>query len=92
MVVIGDAAHPFLPYAGQGANQAIEDAASVAICLERAGRGDVPLALRVFEKLRCVFLFIFQILFILFDLPVLTFLFVVKTQAGIADSRGISRS
>ncbi|KAJ5341961.1 hypothetical protein N7541_011085 [Penicillium brevicompactum] len=39
MVVIGDAAHPFLPYAGQGANQAIEDAASVAICLERAGRG-----------------------------------------------------
>ncbi|CEL10889.1 hypothetical protein ASPCAL13996 [Aspergillus calidoustus] len=52
MVVIGDAAHPILPYAGQGANQAIEDAAVIAICLERAGPKRIPLALRVFEKLR----------------------------------------
>ncbi|KAJ0417665.1 hypothetical protein BJY00DRAFT_315612 [Aspergillus carlsbadensis] len=52
MVVIGDAAHPVLPFAGQGGNQAIEDAAVIAICLERAGRGKIPLALRVFEKLR----------------------------------------
>ncbi|KAH8427321.1 FAD-dependent oxidoreductase [Aspergillus melleus] len=51
MVVIGDAAHSFLPYAGQGGNQGIEDAAVLAICLERSG-GDVPLALRAMEKIR----------------------------------------
>ncbi|CAG8909344.1 unnamed protein product [Penicillium egyptiacum] len=52
MIVIGDAAHPFLPHTGQGANQSIEDAAVVAICLELAGRDRIPLALRVTEKLR----------------------------------------
>lgn len=54
MIVIGDAAHSFLPYAGQGGNQAIEDAVVLAICLELAGKRDVPLALRVMEKLRYV--------------------------------------
>ena len=54
MIVVGDAAHSFLPYAGQGGNQAIEDAAVLAICLELAGKRDVPLALRVMEKLRYV--------------------------------------
>nr|ADM34135.1 FAD binding domain protein [Aspergillus sp. MF297-2] len=52
MIVIGDAAHSFLPYAGQGGNQAIEDAAVLGICLELAGTPNVPLALRVVEKLR----------------------------------------
>ncbi|KAL4784465.1 hypothetical protein BJX76DRAFT_347816 [Aspergillus varians] len=52
MITIGDAAHSFLPYAGQGGNQAIEDAAVLGICLELAGTPNVPLALRVVEKLR----------------------------------------
>ena len=30
MVILGDAAHATLPYLGQGANQAIEDAAFLA--------------------------------------------------------------
>jgi 2-polyprenyl-6-methoxyphenol hydroxylase-like FAD-dependent oxidoreductase len=64
MVVIGDAAHQFLPHTGQGANQAIEDAAVLAICLQLASRSNnsssreedgVPLALRVMERLRQVF-------------------------------------
>ena len=63
MAVIGDAAHQFLPHTGQGANQAIEDAAVVAVCLRlaslskdsRTPKSDgVPLALRVMEKLRYV--------------------------------------
>lgn len=54
MMILGDAAHPFLPTSGQGASQAIEDAATIAICLELAGKDEVPLALRVCEKLRYV--------------------------------------
>ncbi|BCS21601.1 FAD-dependent oxidoreductase [Aspergillus puulaauensis] len=52
MIVLGDAAHPFLPHAGQGANQGIEDAAVLALCLQITSKDDVPLALRVTEKLR----------------------------------------
>lgn len=49
--VIGDAAHCHLPTSAQGACMAVEDAATVAICLEKAN-GDVPLALQVFERIR----------------------------------------
>ncbi|KAE8346094.1 hypothetical protein BDV24DRAFT_158891 [Aspergillus arachidicola] len=52
MILIGDAAHPLLPTLGQGANQGIEDAAVVAICLELCGKNNIPLALRATEKLR----------------------------------------
>ncbi|OQV05068.1 hypothetical protein CLAIMM_09863 [Cladophialophora immunda] len=52
MILVGDSAHPFLPTSGQGAGQAVEDAATVAICLELAGRNRVPLALRTSEKIR----------------------------------------
>ncbi|KAK5555364.1 hypothetical protein LTR46_006389 [Exophiala xenobiotica] len=52
MIVLGDAAHPFLPTSGQGAGQAIEDCATIAICLELAGKKRVPLGLQVCEKLR----------------------------------------
>ncbi|GES58711.1 FAD binding domain protein [Aspergillus terreus] len=52
MVVIGDAAHPMPPNLGQGANQAIEDAAVLAICLELSGKGNIPLGLRVMQELR----------------------------------------
>ncbi|KAG2411990.1 hypothetical protein HFD88_009546 [Aspergillus terreus] len=52
MIVIGDAAHPMPPNLGQGANQAIEDAAVLAICLELSGKGKIPLGLRVMQELR----------------------------------------
>ncbi|KAL4904275.1 hypothetical protein BDW74DRAFT_178856 [Aspergillus multicolor] len=56
MILIGDAAHPFLPHTGQGANQSIEDAATVALCLRLAQVQEeddgVKLGLRVVEKLR----------------------------------------
>ncbi|GME65424.1 FAD binding domain-containing protein [Neofusicoccum parvum] len=52
MMLIGDAAHPFLPTSGQGAGQAIEDAAVLAIALELAGKENVRLALRATEKIR----------------------------------------
>lgn len=54
MIVIGDAAHPMPPNLGQGANQAIEDAAVLAICLELSGKENIPLGLRVMQELRCV--------------------------------------
>ena len=50
--LIGDAAHPFLPTSIQGASQAMEDGATVAVCLEKAGRENVGLALRAFERIR----------------------------------------
>ncbi|HEX9042553.1 MAG TPA: alpha/beta hydrolase fold domain-containing protein [Trebonia sp.] len=45
VVLLGDAAHPAPPSAGQGAGMALEDAMMLAACLERAGP-DVPAALR----------------------------------------------
>ncbi|KAB5566064.1 hypothetical protein GE09DRAFT_727841 [Coniochaeta sp. 2T2.1] len=52
IVLIGDAAHPFLPTSIQGASQSIEDGVALAVCLELAGKKDVPLAVRAFEKIR----------------------------------------
>ena len=52
IVVIGDAAHPFLPTSVQGASQALEDGASIAACLDIAGKDKIPEALRVFERIR----------------------------------------
>ncbi|CAG9945196.1 unnamed protein product [Clonostachys rosea f. rosea IK726] len=49
--VMGDAAHCHLPTSANGACQAVEDAATVAICLEKS-QGDVALALQVFERVR----------------------------------------
>lgn len=54
MILLGDSAHPFLPTSGQGAGQAVEDGGTIAICLELAGKGQVPLAVRTCEKLRYV--------------------------------------
>lgn len=48
---MGDAAHCHLPTSAQGACQAVEDAAVVAMCLERS-KGDVELALQVFQRIR----------------------------------------
>lgn len=52
IVLIGDAAHPFLPTSIQGASQSIEDGVALAVCLELAGKKNVPLAVRAYEKIR----------------------------------------
>lgn len=54
-MLIGDAAHPYLPTSGQGAGQSIEDAAVLAIALELAGRDNVKKGLKVAETLRYVY-------------------------------------
>jgi len=51
-VVIGDAAHPMLPFIAQGATQAIEDAVTVAACLRSADKEDPAGALRRYEQIR----------------------------------------
>ena len=45
--VMGDAAHPTLPFLAQGANMALEDAVVIARCLDGF---DVPEALRRYEQ------------------------------------------
>jgi salicylate hydroxylase len=50
VTLLGDAAHPMLPYLAQGAAMAIEDAAVLAQCL--AQTDDTPAALRRYEKKR----------------------------------------
>jgi 2-polyprenyl-6-methoxyphenol hydroxylase-like FAD-dependent oxidoreductase len=50
--LIGDAAHPFLPTSIQGASQAMEDGVVLAACLDKAGKGKVQEALRVWERIR----------------------------------------
>ncbi|KAH6613955.1 hypothetical protein C7974DRAFT_344738 [Boeremia exigua] len=52
VVQLGDAAHPFLPTSFSGGTMAMEDAYSLAACLQIAGKDDVPLATRVHNKLR----------------------------------------
>ncbi len=49
--LLGDAAHPMLPYLAQGAAMAIEDAAVLAACLGRSP-DDAPSALRAYEAMR----------------------------------------
>ena len=52
IALIGDAAHPFLPTSIQGASQSMEDGVTLAITLEKAGRGKVPQAIRAYEAIR----------------------------------------
>lgn len=52
VTLVGDAAHPMLPFAAQGANQAVEDAFALAECLRGADSDDIPAALRQYESLR----------------------------------------
>lgn len=52
--MLGDAAHTMLPTSGNGGTQAVEDAMSLAACLQIAGKGHVPQATRVHNKLRSV--------------------------------------
>ncbi|GAA5908588.1 hypothetical protein JCM6882_003685 [Rhodosporidiobolus microsporus] len=56
VVLLGDSAHPHLPTSAQGASQAVEDGATLAICLELATAGghreNIRLASLVYERLR----------------------------------------
>ncbi len=52
IVLLGDSCHPHLPTSAQGASQATESGAVLAVCLRLAGRGRIPLATRTYEKLR----------------------------------------
>ena len=51
MTMLGDAAHPALPFIAQGAAMAIEDAATLAQCLSAHGVDPVQ-ALRLYEGVR----------------------------------------
>ncbi|KAH7063745.1 hypothetical protein B0J12DRAFT_716071 [Macrophomina phaseolina] len=52
-VLLGDAAHPFLPYMGQGAAMAIEDAASISALLKKGTpASEIPRLLELFQKFR----------------------------------------
>src|SRR5262249_33407750 len=52
VTLLGDAAHPMLPHAGQGAAQALEDAVTLGCALEFAENNEA--ALRQYEQLRFV--------------------------------------
>ncbi|EKJ74975.1 hypothetical protein NXS19_008499 [Fusarium pseudograminearum] len=53
LVLLGDAAHPFLPHQGQGGGIAIEDAASLAALLPLGTTpADIPSRLALYEKTR----------------------------------------
>jgi salicylate hydroxylase len=51
VTLLGDSCHPMLPFMGQGAAQAIEDAAALKSCLVKFS-DNVPEALRLYEQLR----------------------------------------
>ena len=52
IALVGDAAHPMLPYLAQGAGMAIEDAVALADALRSAGPDAVPEALRRYAEAR----------------------------------------
>jgi 2-polyprenyl-6-methoxyphenol hydroxylase-like FAD-dependent oxidoreductase/acetyl esterase/lipase len=50
--LLGDAAHPMVPYLAQGACQAMEDAWTLATCLAKVPSAGVPQALQEYETRR----------------------------------------
>jgi salicylate hydroxylase len=52
LVLLGDAAHPMLPWLGQGANSAIEDAMALATLIEGAPTTALTERLRLYQQLR----------------------------------------
>lgn len=52
VLLLGDSAHPFLPTSAQGGTQAMEDGATLAVCLRRAGKKHVQAALKTHEEIR----------------------------------------
>lgn len=47
IALLGDSCHPHLPTSAQGASQATESAAVLAVCLKLAGRDHIPLAVSI---------------------------------------------
>lgn len=54
ITLIGDAAHPHLPTSIQGASQAMEDGATLAVCLQMSGKAKAKEALEAYERIRRV--------------------------------------
>lgn len=54
IVQVGDSVHSFLPSSGNGASQAMEDAITLATCLQLGGRNNVSIATKVYNKLQSV--------------------------------------
>jgi salicylate hydroxylase len=52
VTLLGDASHAMVPFMAQGAAQAIEDAAVLALCLKGATKADVPERLNKYEDIR----------------------------------------
>ncbi|MEU6219986.1 FAD-dependent monooxygenase [Streptomyces sp. NPDC047022] len=52
LALVGDAAHPMLPFGAQGASQAIEDAMVLAACLASGNTAEVPETLKRYESVR----------------------------------------
>ncbi|MBY8857542.1 FAD-dependent monooxygenase [Nocardia sp. CA2R105] len=52
ITLLGDSAHAVTPHLGQGANQSVEDAITLAVLLENACAADIPAQLRRYEELR----------------------------------------
>lgn len=52
VTLLGDAAHPMLPFFAQGAAQAIEDGCALAACIDGVAPGDAPQALARYEAVR----------------------------------------
>ncbi|WP_216893060.1 FAD-dependent monooxygenase [Nocardia alni] len=52
ITLLGDAAHAVTPHLGQGANQSVEDAITLAVLLRDARAADIPARLRRYEGLR----------------------------------------
>jgi 2-polyprenyl-6-methoxyphenol hydroxylase-like FAD-dependent oxidoreductase len=51
-VLLGDAAHPMLQYAGQGAAQALEDACALAAAYKKHGSSKIHAVFREYEQER----------------------------------------
>jgi len=54
VIQVGDSAHSYLPSSGNGATQAIEDAISLASCLQIGGKENIPQSVRAHIRFRCV--------------------------------------
>lgn len=52
ITLLGDSAHAVVPHLGQGANQAIEDAVTLAVLLSDCAPADVSSRLRLYQDLR----------------------------------------
>jgi salicylate hydroxylase len=52
ITLLGDSAHAVVPHLGQGANQAIEDAITLAVLLDGCAPTDLPSRLRLYQDLR----------------------------------------